>query len=89
MEIVTVFSHRGGRFSNGSFTLLVSPHITVGHFLTLLKDCPLNNQRGRAWNKDYEPKLVLHDPSRLGPWKEEGELAKTEELDDIMPLPIP
>lgn len=89
VEVLTVWSHRGGRSSNGSFTVLVSPYMSIRQFMNLVRDNPLNEQRGRAWNQDYVPELKPHDPALLGPWPlDEMEVAKIEELEDVTPLPI-
>ena len=76
VEVVTVFTHRGGRCINGTFKVTVYPSMTVQDFLRHLEKHPGNRQSAHGWGSKPRPKAHTlykpHDPSQLGKWDDRG-----------------
>lgn len=60
VEVVTVFTHRGGTTVSGRFSVRVSPEMHVGDFLNLVKNDPKNDQkrRGVAELEPFDPSVL-------------------------------
>lgn len=63
IDIVTLFTHRGGRSISGRFTVAVAPNMSVEDFERVVRAHPDNRQRSTTT-------LKPHNPSVLGGWNQ-------------------